>query len=103
MSFSLTSCPRCMQTCSPLGQPGTLSLFFNVPLWSIEYVCGQCGLQPWFECCHSSCMIPLHKNVFHTLKQLRAHARLWHVQLASAEENSLVLNKVCCTEDSDSK
>jgi hypothetical protein len=48
-------------------------------------------------------MIPLRKNVFHTLKQLRAHARHWHVQLASAEENSLVLNTVCCTDGSDSK
>jgi hypothetical protein len=47
-------------------------------------------------------MIPLRKNVFHTLKQLRAHARHWHVQLASREENSLVLNKVCCSDDSDS-
>jgi hypothetical protein len=47
-------------------------------------------------------MIPLRKNVFHTLKQLRAHARHWHVQLASPEETSLVLNTVCCTNDSDS-
>jgi hypothetical protein len=47
-------------------------------------------------------MIPLRKNAFHTLKQLRAHARHLHVQLASAEENSLVLNTVCCTDDSDS-
>jgi hypothetical protein len=47
-------------------------------------------------------MIPLRKNVFHTLQQLRAHARHWHVQLASAEENSLVLNMVCHTNDSDS-
>jgi hypothetical protein len=53
-------------------------------------------------CCHSGCMIPLRKNVFHTLKQLRAHARHWHVQLASPEENSLVLNTGCCTDDSDS-
>jgi hypothetical protein len=91
-----------MQTCSPLGQPGTSSFSFNVPSWSTEYVCGQCGVQPWFECCHSSCMIPLHKNVFHTLKQLRAHARHWHAQLASPEENILVLNTVCHTNDSDS-
>jgi hypothetical protein len=103
MAFSLTSCPRCMQMCSPLGQPGTSSFSFNVPSWSTEYVCGQCVVQPWFECCHSSCMIPLRKNVFHTLKQLRAHARHWHVQLASPEENSLVLNMFCCTDDSDSK
>jgi hypothetical protein len=48
-------------------------------------------------------MIFLRKNVFHTLKQLRAHARHWHVQLASAKENSLVLNTVCCMDDSDSK
>jgi hypothetical protein len=47
-------------------------------------------------------MIPLRKNVFHTLKQLRAHARHWHVQLASAEENSHVLDTVCCTDNSDS-
>jgi hypothetical protein len=45
-------------------------------------------------------MIPLRKNVFHTLKQLHAHARHWHVQLASAEENGLVLDTVCCTDDS---
>jgi hypothetical protein len=103
MSYSLTSCPRCMQTCcSPLGQPGTLSFSFNAPSWSTEYVYGQCGVQPWFECCHSGSMIPLRKNVFHTLKQLCAHARHWHVQLASAEENSLVLDTVCCTDDSDS-
>jgi hypothetical protein len=95
MSFSLTSCPRCMQSCSPLGQPGTWSFSFNVPSWSTEYVCGQCGVQPWFECCHSSCRIPLRKNVFHTLKQLRAHARHWHVQLASPEENCLVLDTCC--------
>jgi hypothetical protein len=44
-------------------------------------------------------MIPLRKNLFHTLK----HARHWHVQLACPEENSLVLNTVCCTDDSDSK
>jgi hypothetical protein len=48
-------------------------------------------------------MIPLRKNIFHTLNQLRAHAWHWHVQLASAEENSLVLNTVCCTDDSDSE
>jgi hypothetical protein len=47
-------------------------------------------------------MIPLRKNVFHTLKQLRARARHWHVQLASLEENILVLNTVCHTNDSDS-
>jgi hypothetical protein len=47
-------------------------------------------------------MIPLRKNVFHTLKQLCAHARHWHVQLTSSEENSLVLNTVCCSDDSDS-
>jgi hypothetical protein len=47
-------------------------------------------------------MIPLRKNVFHTVKQLHAHACHWHVQLASAEENSLVLDTVCCTDDSDS-
>jgi hypothetical protein len=63
---------------------------------------GRYDVQPWFECCHSSCMIPLRKNVFHTLKQLCAHARHWHVQLASAKENSLVLDTVCCTDDSDS-
>jgi hypothetical protein len=40
MAFSLTSCPRCMQTCSPLGQPGTSPFSFNVPSWSTEYVCG---------------------------------------------------------------
>jgi hypothetical protein len=91
-----------MQPCSPLGQPGTSSFSFNVPSWSTEYVCGECGVQPWFECCHSSCMIPLRKNVFHTLKQLRAHARHWHAQLASVEETSLVLDTVCCTDDSDS-
>ncbi len=102
MSLSLTSCPRCMQPCSPLEQPGTSSFSLNVPSWSTEYVCGQCGVPPWFECCHSSCMIPLRKNVFHTLKQLRAHARHWHVQLASVEETSLVLDTVCCTDDSDS-
>jgi hypothetical protein len=101
MSLSLTSCPRCMQSCSPLGQPGTWSFSFNVPSWSTEYVCGQCGVQPWFECCHSSCTIPLRQNVFYTLKQLRAHARHWHVQLASVEESSLVLDTVCCTDDSD--
>jgi hypothetical protein len=102
MSFSLTSCLRYIQPCSPLGQPGTSSFSFNVQSWSTEYVCGQCGVQPWFECCHSSCMIPLRKNVFHTLKQLRAHARHWHVQLASVKENSLVLDTVCCTDNSDS-
>jgi hypothetical protein len=91
-----------MQTCSLLGQPGTLSFSFNGPSRSTEYVCGQCGVQPWFECCHASCMIPLHKNVFHTLKQLRAHARHCHVQPASPEENILVLNTVCHTNDSDS-
>jgi hypothetical protein len=48
-------------------------------------------------------MIPLRKNVFFTLNQLRAHAQHWHMQLASAEENSLVLNTVCCTDNSDSK
>jgi hypothetical protein len=101
MTFSVTSCPRCMQPCSPLGQPGSLSFSFNVPSWSTEYVCGQCGVQPWFECCHSCCMIPLRKNLFYTLKQLRAHARhCWHVQLASPEENILVLNTVCHTNDS---
>jgi hypothetical protein len=47
-------------------------------------------------------MIPLRKNVFHTLKQLRAHARHWHVQPASPEENILALNTVCHTNDSDS-
>jgi hypothetical protein len=46
--------------------------------------------------------IPLRKNVFHTLKQLHAHVQHWHVQLASPEETSLVLNMVCCTDDSDS-
>jgi hypothetical protein len=91
----MTSCPWCMQMCSPLGQPGTLSFSFDVLSWSIEYVCRQCGVQPWFECCHASCMIPLRKNIFHTMKQLRAHARQWYVQPASAEENSLVLNKIC--------
>jgi hypothetical protein len=47
-------------------------------------------------------MILLCKNVFYTLKQLCAHAQHWHVQLASPEENSLVLNTVCHTNDSDS-
>jgi hypothetical protein len=47
-------------------------------------------------------MIPLRKNVFHRLKQLCAHAQHWHVQPASPEENILVLNTVCHTNESDS-
>jgi hypothetical protein len=47
-------------------------------------------------------MIPLRKNVFHTLKQLLAHTQHWHGQPASPEENILVLNMVCHTNISDS-
>jgi hypothetical protein len=69
-----------MESCYPLGPPGTSSFAFNLPAWSIEYVCGHCGDNPWFECCHVSCSLPVSKNVFDTVIKLRRHARHWHVQ-----------------------
>jgi hypothetical protein len=79
MPFS-TSCSHCMHTCLPLGPPGTSSFSSNVPAWATEFVCSHCGDKPWFECSHASCSISAAKNVFHTIKTLRRHARYWHVQ-----------------------
>jgi hypothetical protein len=87
-----------MQTCSSLGPPGTSSFAFNVPSWSTEYLCGYCGVQPWFEC-HPCCTIPARKNIFQTLKQLRDHARHWHVQPVAPTNNLIVLDTFCDIDD----
>ncbi len=78
MTTCLSSCPTCMQQCVRSGPPGTSSLAHYVPSWSIEFLCFQCGQQPWFECCLVCCNLPAHKNLFHDLKQLRHHAHHCH-------------------------
>jgi hypothetical protein len=95
MATSLTSCPQCMQTCSPLGPPGTPLFAFNVLSWSTEYLLGHCGVKTWFECCRACCTIPLRKNVIYTLKQLRNHAQHRHVQPVAPTDNLIVLNTFC--------
>jgi hypothetical protein len=75
-----------------MGPPGTSSFSFNVPPWSTEYVCGHCGGQPWFECCHVSCSIPANKNVFHTIRKLRRHANYWHVRAVTVVDHPSVVH-----------
>jgi hypothetical protein len=91
-----------MQKCFPLGLPGTSSFTFNVPSWSTEFLCGHCGVQPWFECCYLNCTIPLRKNVFHSVKQLRDHARHQHLKPLVFTDNPSELNSFCDINDLDS-
>ena len=72
-----SSCPRCMESCLPAG---TVSLPLTGSQWFNEFMCGNCGQQPWFECCYTGCNIPAHKNLFYTSKQLRNHAQHWHIR-----------------------
>ncbi len=64
-----------MESCLPVG---TVSVRLTGSQWFDEFMCGNCGQQPWFECCYTSCHIPDHTNLFYTSKQLRNHAQNWH-------------------------
>jgi hypothetical protein len=78
MASSWSSCPNCLHNTEQSGLPGTSCFKHSIPSWTAEFVCSQCGQQPWFECFHDNCNLPAHKNLFHNLKQLRHHAQHWH-------------------------
>jgi hypothetical protein len=59
-------------------------------------------VQPWFECCQATCTLPLHKNVFHSVRQLKDHARHNHVKTAAPPDNFIVFNNSPDTNDMDS-
>jgi hypothetical protein len=93
MASSLTSCPRCMQTCSPLGLPGTSSFSFNM-FWHglLNMYVDIAVYNPGSNVVVMQVVQFPCANVFHTLKQLRDHARHWHVQHAAPTDNIIVLN-----------
>jgi hypothetical protein len=78
MVSSWSTCPGCILNRVEAAPLGCSTISRSLPAWSKEFVCLRCMQQPWFECFLPGCLVPSHKNLFYTLKQLRNHSQNWH-------------------------
>jgi hypothetical protein len=77
-SFS-SICPKCFANTGRCCDPGLHHMF----PWVISFGCVTCRCT-WFVCKHDGCLILCHKNRFYTRRQMKDHARHWHMRSATA-------------------